>query len=49
MKKTYKNPEITLTMLGTEDIMSLSTYEISVKTAGDGDLDYLDFSALMNQ
>lgn len=48
MKKAYINPELTMTMLGSEDIMTLSTYEISVNATGDGDIDYLDFSTLMN-
>ena len=49
MKKTYLIPELTVTMLGTEDIMNLSKNVISVNATGDGDFDYLDFSALMNQ
>lgn len=49
MKKDYLNPEIFITLFNTGDVITFSPAELSINALGDGNADYIDFSALMNQ
>ena len=48
MKKTYINPELFVTAINSKDIITFSPNEVTKNTIGDGDQDYLDFSAYLN-
>ena len=47
MKKTYINPELFVTAINSKDVITFSPIEVTKNTIGDGDQDFIDFSAYL--